>query len=190
MDTICELSWTPLWHIIFSIPDSPGHLMWFAQDPLGHNLCFSPDPPGHNLWFELAPLGHINFCPLLTPPTKLTLFRGGCMLIKWNSPLLTIREYQNFLEECKLIVGGASVACVVYYRYPISMVFGIMQEYCRRLLVLPDTFMYTTFNYKQEWFYEWSHNECFSTELKPSDRLNLYLASSVVAKLFMRGNFA
>ena len=53
--------------------------------------------------------------------------------------LLNIREYQNFLEEGKLIVGGASVACVVSPRYPVSMVFGIMQEYCRRLLVLPDT---------------------------------------------------
>ena len=60
--------------------------------------------------------------------------------------LLTIREDQNFLEEGKLIVGGASVACVVSHGYPISMVFGIMQEYCRRLLVLPDTFMYTTFS--------------------------------------------
>ena len=59
---------------------------------------------------------------------------------------LTIREYQNFLEEGKLVVGVASVACVVSRRYPISMVFGIMQEYCRRLLVLPDTSMYTTFS--------------------------------------------
>ena len=30
--------------------------------------------------------------------------------------LLTIREYQNFLEEGKLVVGGASVACVVSHR--------------------------------------------------------------------------
>ena len=41
--------------------------------------------------------------------------------------LLTIREHQNFLEEGKLIVGVASVACVVSHCYPISMVFGIMQ---------------------------------------------------------------
>ena len=50
--------------------------------------------------------------------------------------LLTIREYQNFLEESKLVVGVACVACVVSRHFPI---FGIMQEYCRRLLVLPDT---------------------------------------------------
>ena len=30
--------------------------------------------------------------------------------------LLTIREYQNFLEEGKLVFGGASVACVVSHR--------------------------------------------------------------------------
>ena len=35
--------------------------------------------------------------------------------------LLTIREYQNFMEEGKLIVGGASVACVMSHRYPISV---------------------------------------------------------------------
>ena len=64
----------------------------------------------------------------------------------WLEGLLAIREYHNFLEEGKLIVGVASVACVVSHRYPISMVFGIMQEYCRRLLVLPDTSMYTTFS--------------------------------------------
>ena len=27
--------------------------------------------------------------------------------------LLTIREYQNFLEESKLVGGGASAACIV-----------------------------------------------------------------------------
>ena len=63
----------------------------------------------------------------------------------WTSleGLLTIIEYQNFLEEGKLVVGVASVACVVSRRYPKFMVLGIMQEYCRRLLVLPDTSMYT-----------------------------------------------
>ena len=61
----------------------------------------------------------------------------------WLEGLLTIREYQNFLEEGKLVVGVASVACVVSRHCPI---FGILHEYCRRLLVLPDTFMYTTFS--------------------------------------------
>ena len=64
----------------------------------------------------------------------------------WLEGLLTIREYQNFLEEGKLVVSVASVACVVSHRCPLFMIFGIMQEYCRRLLVLPDTFMYTTFS--------------------------------------------
>ena len=60
----------------------------------------------------------------------------------WLEGLLTVGEYQNFLEEGKL-VGVASVACVVSRRCPLFMLFGILQEYCRRLLVLPDTFMYT-----------------------------------------------
>ena len=65
----------------------------------------------------------------------------------WLEGLLTIREYQNYLEEGKLIVGVASVAYVVSHRYPIPIVFGIMQEeYCRKLQVLPDTSMYTTFS--------------------------------------------
>ena len=62
----------------------------------------------------------------------------------WLERLLAIRE--NFLEEGKLVVCGASVACVVSHRYPIFMIFGIIQEYCRRLLVLPDTFMYAIFS--------------------------------------------
>ena len=64
----------------------------------------------------------------------------------WLNGLLTIGEHQNFLEEGKSIVGGASVACVVSYRGPIVTVFGIMQEYCRRLLVLPDTSTYIAFS--------------------------------------------
>ena len=64
----------------------------------------------------------------------------------WLEGLLTVREYQNFLEESKLVVGVASVAYVVSCWCPIFMIFGILQEYCRRLLVLPDTFMYTTFS--------------------------------------------
>ena len=48
------------------------------------------------------------------------------------------------MEEGKLVVGVASVACVMSRRCPMFMIFGIMQEYCKRLLVLPDTFMYTT----------------------------------------------
>ena len=64
----------------------------------------------------------------------------------WLKGLLTVGEYQNFLEEGKLVVGVASVACVVSRCCPIFMLFGILQEYCRRLLVLPDTFMYTTFS--------------------------------------------
>ena len=62
----------------------------------------------------------------------------------WLEGVLTVREYQNFLEEGKLVVGVASVACVVSHRCPIFMIFGILQEYCNRLQVLPDTFMYTT----------------------------------------------
>ena len=31
----------------------------------------------------------------------------------WLEGLLTIREYQSFLEEGKLVVGVVSVACVV-----------------------------------------------------------------------------
>ena len=50
------------------------------------------------------------------------------------------------LEEGKLVAGVASVACIVSRCYPIFMIFGVLQEYCRRLLVLPDTFMYTTFS--------------------------------------------
>ena len=64
----------------------------------------------------------------------------------WLEGLFTIRECQNFLEGGKLVVGVASVACVVSRCYSISMVFGIMQEYSRRLQVLPDTSMYSTFS--------------------------------------------
>ena len=64
----------------------------------------------------------------------------------WLNGLLTIGEHQNFLEEGKSIVGGASVACVVSHCCPIFMVFGIMQEYRSWLLVLPDTSMYSTFS--------------------------------------------
>ena len=63
----------------------------------------------------------------------------------WLEGLLTVRECQNFLED-ELLVGVASVACVMSCRYPIFMIFGILQGYCRRLLVLPDTFMHTTFS--------------------------------------------
>ena len=61
----------------------------------------------------------------------------------WLNGLLTIGEHQNFLEEGKSIVGGASVACVVSHRCPIFMVFGIMQEYRSRLLVFST---YSTFS--------------------------------------------
>ena len=64
----------------------------------------------------------------------------------WLEGLLTVRECQNFLEEGELVVGVASVACVVSSCCPIFMIFGILQEYYRKLLVLPDTFMYTTFS--------------------------------------------
>ena len=64
----------------------------------------------------------------------------------WLEGLLTVREYPNFLEEGKLVVGVGSVVCVVSHHCPIFMIFGILQEYCRRLVVLPDTFMYTTFS--------------------------------------------
>ena len=60
--------------------------------------------------------------------------------------LLTITEYQNFLEEGKFIVGSASVACIVSHRCPIFMVYGILKKYCRRMLVLPDISMFSTFS--------------------------------------------
>ena len=62
----------------------------------------------------------------------------------WLEGLLTVRKYKNFLEKGKLVVGVVSVACVVSRRCPIFMIFGTLQEYCKRLLVLPDT--YTTFS--------------------------------------------
>ena len=62
----------------------------------------------------------------------------------WLNGLLTIGEHQKFLEEGKSILGGASVVCVVPHRCPIFMVFGIMQEYRSRLLVLPDSSTYST----------------------------------------------
>ena len=65
----------------------------------------------------------------------------------WLEGLLTVRECQNFLEEDELVVCVASVACIVSSCCPIFIIFGILQEYCRRLLVLPDTFMYTTFSW-------------------------------------------
>ena len=40
--------------------------------------------------------------------------------------LLTVREYQNFLEEGKLVVGVGFVACVVSRRCPI---FTILASY-------------------------------------------------------------
>ena len=39
----------------------------------------------------------------------------------WLEGLLTVREYQNFLEEGKLVVGVASVVCVVSHRCPIFL---------------------------------------------------------------------
>ena len=42
---------------------------------------------------------------------------------------------KTFWKKVSLLVGGASVVCVVSHRYQIF--FDIMQEYCRRLLVLP-----------------------------------------------------
>ena len=63
----------------------------------------------------------------------------------WLEELLTVREYQNFLEEGEL-VDVASVAYIVFRHCPIFMIFGILQECCRRLLVLPDTFKCTTFS--------------------------------------------
>ena len=66
----------------------------------------------------------------------------------WLEELLIIREYQSFLEEGKRVVGVASVACSVVSRCsrPIFIIFGILQEYCRKLPVLPDTFMYSIFS--------------------------------------------
>ena len=64
----------------------------------------------------------------------------------WLNRLLTIGEHQHFLEEGKFVVSGASVACVVSHCCPILMVYGIRQEYCSRLLVLPDTSTYSTFS--------------------------------------------
>ena len=51
----------------------------------------------------------------------------------WLEGVLTIKTFCK--EVRKLVVGVASVVCVVTCRYPKFMIFGIMQEYCRRLLV-------------------------------------------------------
>ena len=64
----------------------------------------------------------------------------------WLERLLIIKEYQNFLEGGKLVVGVASVACIVSRRYPLIVIFCIMQECYRRLLVLLDTSMNSTFS--------------------------------------------
>ena len=53
---------------------------------------------------------------------------------------------ENAKTFWKKVVGVACVACIVSCHFPLFMVFGIMQGYCRRLLVLPDTSMYTTFS--------------------------------------------
>ena len=94
-----------------------------------------------------------DFCILLLPTVRV---RTVCVDAEqkntklnnrtWLTGLLTIREHQNFLEEGKSIVGGASVACIVSHCCPIFMVFGIMQEYRSRLLVLPDTSTYSAFS--------------------------------------------
>ena len=42
-------------------------------------------------------------------------------------------------KESMFIVGGASIACIVSHCCPTFIVFGIMQKYWRRLLVLLDT---------------------------------------------------
>ena len=55
--------------------------------------------------------------------------------------LLTVKTFWK--KVSLIVVDVASVACVVSRRCPI---FGIFQEYCKRLLVLPDTFMYITFS--------------------------------------------
>ena len=44
----------------------------------------------------------------------------------WLKRLLTTREYQNFLEEDNLDVGGAFVACVVSHRHPFWHPVGIL----------------------------------------------------------------
>ena len=41
----------------------------------------------------------------------------------WLEGLLTVGEYQNFLEEGKLVVGVVSVACAESRRCPIFMIF-------------------------------------------------------------------
>ena len=51
-------------------------------------------------------------------------------------------QSENFLDEGKLVGGGSAVSC----RYLIFKILGIMQKYCRRLLVLPDTSIYCTFS--------------------------------------------
>ena len=44
----------------------------------------------------------------------------------WLEGLLTVREYQNFLEEGKLVVDIVSVAFVVSYCCPLFMIFGVL----------------------------------------------------------------
>ena len=51
--------------------------------------------------------------------------------------LVTIGEHQSFLEEGKLIVGGAAVACVVSHHYPIFMNFGNTVAGCWFFQILP-----------------------------------------------------
>ena len=54
----------------------------------------------------------------------------------WRTPNKTIRHGLKDWLPSENIVGGTPVESVVSHHYPI---FGTMQEYCRRLLVLPDT---------------------------------------------------
>ena len=42
----------------------------------------------------------------------------------WLKGLLTVREYLNFLEEGKLVVGVASVVCVVAHCCPVFMILA------------------------------------------------------------------
>ena len=76
------------------------------------------------IWFSASTVS--DLCTLLLPTVCV---RTVCVDAEqknaklndrtWLNGLLTIGEHQNFLEEGKVIVGGASVACVMSHCCPI-----------------------------------------------------------------------
>ena len=96
-------------------------------------LCTRPPPPTFSMQLVGGTLPIIHM-------------RAVCVKVeqkntKQSDVTRRITYHQNFLEGGKLVVGVASVVCVVSHRYP--RFFDFMQEYCSRLLVLTDTFMFS-----------------------------------------------